>query len=178
MESLHRMKCKTLEKFRNFGSGLEKQEGKEMGKEEEPNERTALESKGLNPQFTFGFCETWKSEPWISLFPEVKWVVRLVDHQGPFQHFLWSFTSPKLWALASLFFSHHNCSFCLWKSMYFQKRYSYIKKQNYFYNNVRQNVQIKAWLYSCIFHALYKSSISDRRTWTTRLQKCWTTSGC
>lgn len=52
------MKCKTLEKFRNFGSGLEKQEGKEMGKEEEPNERTALESKGLNPQFTFGFCET------------------------------------------------------------------------------------------------------------------------
>lgn len=58
MESLHRMKCKTLEKFRNFGSGLEKQEGKEMGKEEEPNERTALESKGLNPQFTFGFCET------------------------------------------------------------------------------------------------------------------------
>lgn len=126
----------------------------------------------------FGFCETWKSEPWISIFPEVKWVVRLVDHQGPSQHFLWSFTSPKLWALASLFFSHHNCSFCLWKSMYFQKRYSYIKKQNYFYNNVRQNVQIKAGLYSCIFHALYKSSISDRRTWTTRLQKCWTTSGC
>ena len=51
--------------------------------------------------------------------------------------------------------------------------------KNHFYNNViRKNVQIKAPLYSYIFHILYKSSISGRRTWTTRLQKCWTTSGC
>lgn len=35
MERLLGVKCKTLEKSRNLGEGLEKQGGKEKGKEEE-----------------------------------------------------------------------------------------------------------------------------------------------
>ena len=45
IERLLRAKCKTLEESRNFGSGLERKEGRKRNKNQK--ERTTLESEGL-----------------------------------------------------------------------------------------------------------------------------------
>lgn len=181
MERLLGVKCKTLEKSRNLGEGLEKQGGKEKGKEEESTWKNCTGVWRSDSSLMLWLCEIRKARPLDLIFPSSK-------------RRSWTSSSPRsLWALPKVV--HWllptarpllSCSFPIitvpfaCENQVTSKRDTATlkkKKKNLLYNNAKQNLQIKAILYSYLFQVLYTCSISDRRTWTTRPQKCWTPSG-